>query len=281
VLKRQVDARTRELQQINLEMEQRIAERTAELAAATEKAEAANPVKSAFLANMSHELRTPLNSIIGFTGIIINELAGPLNLEQKKQLKMVQGSSRHLLNLINDVLDISKIEAGELEISCEKFSMRNVVNQVAESLMPLAEQKGLSFSVKIAPEVDMLTSDERRIRQVLINLANNAIKFTEKGAVKIICLMRDSRIQVEIADSGIGIKDEDIGKLFKPFQQLDTGISRRYEGTGLGLSVCKRILEMLGGDIRVKSQFGKGSIFTFTLPLNPEEKNDEKENPDH
>ena len=113
------------------------------------------------------------------------------------------------------MLDISKIEAGELEISCEKFSMRNVVNQVAESLMPLAEQKGLSFSVEISPEVDMLSGDERRIRQVLINLANNAIKFTEKGAVKIICLKRNSRIEVEIADSGIGIKDEDVGKLFK------------------------------------------------------------------
>jgi signal transduction histidine kinase len=196
-------------------------------------------------------------------------------------MKMVKGSAHHLLNLINDVLDISKIEAGELEVSCETFSMRDVVNQVAESLLPLAEQKGLSLSVKIAPEVDTLASDERRVRQVLINLANNAIKFTEKGTVTITCLTRDSRVEVAITDSGIGIKDEDIGKLFKPFQQLDTGTSRRYEGTGLGLSVCKRILDMLGGDIRVKSQFGKGSTFTFTLPLSPEEQNDEKENPDH
>jgi len=204
-----------------------------------------------------------------------------LNLEQKKQMKMVKGSAHHLLNLINDVLDISKIEAGELEVSCETFSVRDVVNQVVELLMPLAGQKGLSLSVKIAPDVDMLASDERRIRQVLINLVNNAVKFTEKGAVTITCLTRDSRIEVAITDSGIGIKEEDIGKLFKPFQQLDTGISRKYEGTGLGLSVCKKILDMLGGAIRVKSQFGKGSTFTFTLPLTREEKNDEKENPDH
>ena len=251
-----------------------------ELLEAKENAESANRVKSAFLASMSHELRTPLNSIIGFTGSILNELAGPLNLEQKKQLKMVKGSSRHLLNLINDVLDISKIEAGELEVSYEDFNMRAVVNQVAQSLMPLAEQKGLSLSVEVAPEVGMLASDERRVRQVLINLANNAIKFTEKGAVKIVCRKRESRIEVEVTDSGIGIKEEDMDNLFKPFQQLDTGVSRRYEGTGLGLSVCKRIIDMLGGNIRVRSQIGKGATFTFTLPLNPEEKIDEEKNPD-
>ena len=262
-------------------LEQRVAERTAELVIAKDQAESANRVKSAFLASMSHELRTPLNSIIGFTGIIISELAGPLNLEQKKQLKMVRGSSRHLLNLINDVLDISKIEAGELEISSEKFSMRNAVNQVAESLIPFVEKKELNMTVEIAPEVEVIYGDERRIRQVLINLANNAIKFTEEGGVKISCRRCDSSIEVEIEDSGIGIKNEEIDRLFKPFKQLDTGISRKYEGTGLGLSICKRILEIMGGHIRVKSQFGKGSTFTVILPLNREGKDDEKENPDH
>ncbi|MCF8144680.1 MAG: transporter substrate-binding domain-containing protein [Deltaproteobacteria bacterium] len=251
-----------------------------ELVEAKEAAETSNRVKSAFLASMSHELRTPLNSIIGFTGIILNELAGPLNLEQKKQLKMVKGSSHHLLNLINDVLDISKIEAGEVEITKNHFSMPQVIDQVVESLRPLAEQKGLSLFAQIDPDVDRVVSDERRIRQILINLANNAIKFTENGGVRIVCRRQDSAIEVRVTDTGIGIRSEDMGKLFKPFQQLDTGTARRYEGTGLGLSVCKRILDMLGGRIWVESQFGEGSTFAFTLPLKPEKKNDKKEDPD-
>lgn len=252
-------------------LEKKVAVRTRELKEANEKLKELDQLKSMFMASMSHELRTPLNSIIGFTGILLNELAGPLNVEQKKQLRMVKGSGRHLLNLITDVLDISKIEAGKLEISCETFNLPDVIRQVAEELRPQAKQKGLSLRVDIAPEVNKIDSDQRRVRQVLVNLVNNAIKFTEKGEVHIACTGHGQGIETTIRDTGIGIRDTDMDKLFKPFQQIDTGLSRKYEGTGLGLNVCKHIIASLGGRIGAQSEYGKGSCFTFTLPLKTQE----------
>ena len=230
----------------------------------------ANRTKSTFLSSMSHELRTPLNSIIGFTGIMLNELAGPLNFEQKKQLKMVRGSSEHLLSLINDVLDISKIDAGEIDLYIEAIDMVDLILQVKELLGPMAEKKGLSLSSDISSNVVEVKSDKLRVRQILVNLVNNAIKFTEEGSVLIRCKRSGDRLQTEIIDTGIGIDQENIGRLFKPFEQLESGIDRRYEGTGLGLAISKRILENLGGGIEVKSQLGKGSCFSFYLPLKRE-----------
>jgi len=226
----------------------------------------ADRLKSVFLATMSHELRTPLNSIIGFTGIVLQGLAGPLNDEQTKQLGMVRNSSRHLLDLINDVLDISKIEAGQLEITSEPFDMREAIEKVVRTVTPLAEKKGLALVAEVSPEVGQITSDRRRVEQALINLVNNAIKFTEEGEVRIECQVNDGWLVTRVVDTGIGIKPEDVGKLFEAFQQIDTGLARVKEGTGLGLSICKKLLEMLGGEIWVESEWGVGSTFTFTLP---------------
>ncbi|MFQ5593448.1 MAG: GAF domain-containing protein [Anaerolineae bacterium] len=232
-----------------------------------EAAQEADRLKSAFLSTMSHELRTPLNSIIGFTGIMLQGLAGPLNNEQTKQLGMVQSSARHLLDLINDVLDISKIEAGQLELASEPFDMRETIEKVVRAAIPLAEKKGLALIAEVAPEVGQIVSDRRRVEQILINLINNAVKFTEAGEVRVECEVSDGQLVTRVVDTGIGVEPEDTPRLFEPFRQLDGGLTRRHEGTGLGLSICKRLVEMLGGEIWAESEGeGEGSTFAFTLP---------------
>ena len=263
ILKRQVDVRTRELIQINKEMEGRIVERTAELAEAMKKARAADHLKSAFLATMSHELRTPLNSIIGFTGILLQGLAGPLNEEQNKQITMVQSSSRHLLALINDVLDISKIEAGQLSLSFTTFELKPSIDKMVKVVSPLAKKKGISLAMEVADDVSTVTTDQRRLEQVILNLLNNAVKFTVKGRVCLHCQLDNDHYTLSVSDTGIGISPKEIPGLFQPFHQIDTGLSRKHEGTGLGLSICKKLMDMMGGTIEVKSQLEKGSTFTL------------------
>lgn len=259
-------------------LEQRVAERTAELERARDRAEAADRIKSAFLATMSHELRTPLNSVIGFTGMLLQGLAGPLNAEQTKQLRMVKESGQHLLALINDVLDISKIEAGEIELRRAPFQLKEAIEKTLRAVAPLAEKKGLALAARVAPEVGEITTDRRRVEQVLLNLLSNAIKFTERGQVTLTAEVArasgarqgsgqdGASVRIAVADTGIGIKAEDLPKLFQPFQQLDSGLTRQHEGTGLGLAICKRLVERLGGAITVESEWGKGSTFTVTLP---------------
>lgn len=223
-------------------------------------------MKSAFLATMSHELRTPLNSIIGFTGIILRERVGPLNEEQKKQLNMVKNSSQHLLALINDVLDISKIEAGQLQLVKEEVNLPQCIEKTIQTVKPLAETKGIELKALISDQINLFFADTRRVEQILLNLLSNAVKFTEKGFVEVSAKEDASNIVVRIKDTGIGIKKEDMETLFKTFSQIDSGLSRKYEGTGLGLSISKRLVELMGGRIWVESVWGKGSTFSFSLP---------------
>ncbi len=266
------------LRVLNETLEQEVIARTQELQAALVRAEAADRIKSAFLATMSHELRTPLNSIIGFTGILLQGLAGPLNPEQAKQLGMVRNSARHLLELINDVLDLSKIEAGQLEVRSEPFDVRISLERVTALVKPLADKKGLALNSVLPPELGEMVSDRRRVEQILLNLLNNAIKFTDKGSVtlaaeRIVDFQPTPEapprtvLRLRVKDTGIGIKAEDLATLFRPFRQIDTGLSRQHEGSGLGLVICRRLATLLGGEISAASEWSTGSEFTVTFPL--------------
>lgn len=258
-------------------------EREAEeqLRQAMEQAQAADRIKSAFLATMSHELRTPLNSIIGFTGIMLQGLTGPLNPEQHKQMSMVQASSRHLLSLINDVLDISKIEAGQLTLANSPFDLKDSLEKLVKLVAPLAEKKAVALQADL-PDIDWtISADQRRVEQVVLNLLNNAIKFTESGEVQLACRDNGDTLTLSFTDTGIGIRQEDIAGLFQPFHQLDSGLARKREGTGLGLSICKKILDMMGGSIEVQSSLGTGSTFTVHLPRHAHEVVHEQPASDH
>ncbi len=265
------------LRELNDTLEHRVVERTAEMRAAVERAEAADRIKSAFLATMSHELRTPLNSIIGFTGIVLQGLAGPLNEEQTKQLGMVKGSARHLLELINDVLDISKIEADQLMVAAEPFDLSQSLSRIAGLVRPLAGKKGLELVTAFSPAVSVMTGDRRRVEQILLNLLNNAIKFTDRGRVTFTAeVLAEHRatpiappvevVKLSVKDTGIGIKPADLATLFQPFRQIDTGLARQHEGTGLGLAICRRLVTLMGGEVSAASEWSLGSEFIVILP---------------
>lgn len=258
-----------ELARYREHLEELVAARTRELAAAKEHAEAADRLKSAFLATMSHELRTPLNTIIGFTTLVLMGRAGPLTDTQARQLGLVGDAADHLLELINEVLDLSKIEAGQLEIEHAPFDLPSLVGGVGALIAPQAQKKGLGLETSVAPEVGTVVSDRHRVEQVLLNLLSNAVKFTDRGTVRIECIRAGDRVVTSVADTGVGIAPDDLGRLFQPFLQLDSSLSRRHQGTGLGLAISRRIVELLGGEISARSEPGRGSTFTVSLPLRP------------
>ncbi|HEX7718932.1 MAG TPA: PAS domain S-box protein [Woeseiaceae bacterium] len=230
----------------------------------------ANKAKDSFLATMSHELRTPLNAIIGFTGTLLMRLPGPLTADQEKQLKTVQSSSRHLLALINDLLDVAKIEAGKVELSPEPVDCGAVVDEVVNALRPEASRKGLAFLADLQDVPIVVTTDRRALRQVVLNLINNGLKFTDTGSIHI-ALHRVSNelgpfVEISVTDTGVGIRPEDQAKLFEPFAQLDILRAKTREGSGLGLHLSAKLADLMGGKIDFSSEFGKGSIFKLVLP---------------
>jgi signal transduction histidine kinase/CHASE3 domain sensor protein len=234
--------------------------------------EAASRHKSQFLANMSHELRTPLNSVLGFTELLVDGIYGELPEKAKATVSRVQANGRHLLGLINDVLDLSKIEAGQLTLTLEDYSVGQIIRSAATAVEPLARSKGLSLATTIAENLPIGRGDERRLTQVLLNLAGNAVKFTEAGAVDILADAVDGHFEIIVRDTGPGIASGDQQIIFEEFQQVDNSSTRQKGGTGLGLAISKRIVEMHGGTIGVESVPGSGSTFRMTIPINAEER---------
>jgi signal transduction histidine kinase len=229
--------------------------------------EIASQHKSQFLANMSHELRTPLNAILGYTELILDNIYGETPDKMREVLERLQANGKHLLSLINDVLDLSKIEAGQLALDLADYSLQDVVHTVVVAVEPLANGKKLALTADVSKNLPIGHGDGRRLAQVLLNLVGNAIKFTDKGEVAVKATMSDNSFTVAVRDTGPGIAASDQGKIFEEFQQADNSATKRKGGTGLGLSIAKRIIGMHGGRIWVESDVGKGSTFAFTIPV--------------
>ncbi len=223
--------------------------------------------KSQFLANMSHELRTPLNAILGYTELIMDGIYGDTPSKMRDVLDRVQKNGRHLLGLINDVLDLSKIEAGQITLALSDYSLKDIVYSVYSAVEPLASEKKIALKIDVPPDLPPGRGDERRLTQVLLNLVGNAIKFTDHGEVVVWASANDGAFNLSVRDTGPGIGEKDQAKLFQEFQQADNSITKKKGGTGLGLAISKRIIELHGGKIWVESRVGHGSTFTFTLPV--------------
>ncbi|MGB7831639.1 MAG: ATP-binding protein, partial [Xanthobacteraceae bacterium] len=241
-----------------------------EIGQKSQQLEVASQHKSQFLANMSHELRTPLNAVLGYTELILDSIYGEVPEKARTTLERIQSNGRHLLGLINDVLDLSKIEAGQLTLSLADYSIKGVVHNVYGAVESLATSKNLALKVELPKDLPPAHGDERRLTQVLLNLVGNAIKFTDTGEVAIRTSVANGSYTVAVHDTGLGIAEQDQGKIFEEFQQADSSITKQKGGTGLGLAIAKRIIEMHGGRLWVESELGHGSTFAFTVPVNVE-----------
>jgi signal transduction histidine kinase len=258
-------SRETELERYREGLESLVEQRTAELESANEELRVASEAKSAFLASMSHELRTPLNSIIGFSQIMRDEIPGPINQEQAAQLDMVLNSSRHLLELINDVLDLSKIEAGRATENPENTTAREIVGPVRETVRPMAEQSGLELRVR-GELATSLRTDVSKVRQILLNFLTNAVKYTDEGRVQLAVERDDRNARFVVSDTGCGISDEELPHITEDFYRARNPRTGAPQGSGLGLAISRRLARQLGGTLEVESTVGEGSTFTLTLP---------------
>jgi signal transduction histidine kinase len=257
------------------ELERRVEQRTAQLAVATRRAQAANRAKSLFLANMSHELRTPLNAVIGYSEIVEEDLASGETSRSAQDLGRIRAAAGHLLEMINEVLDFSRIEAGKLELRPSPFSLQVMLNGALDAVRLAASRNGTTCRISIAPDIGIVTADETRVRQCLLNLMSNAAKFTENGLISIearACRIGAAPgVAIAIRDTGCGISEHSLARLFQPFVQADATTTRKHDGAGLGLVITRRLARAMGGDVVAHSKVGEGSVFTLYLPLAPAE----------
>jgi signal transduction histidine kinase len=253
-------------------LEARVREATGELLRRNEllqrqrlESEQASQLKSQFLANMSHEFRTPLNAILGYTAMLLAGVSGDMTSAQKQKLQRIESNGRHLLSIINDILDISRIEAGKMPVHFEEFDLQTLVAQLLGEVEPLLQHARLQTMLDLE-EPTAIFSDRQKVKQILLNLLTNAIKFTPHGFVKLSAQHIRREIHIGVHDTGIGIAADDFEKVFEDFRQADSSVTREYGGAGLGLSICRRLAEMLGGRIELQSTLGSGSTFTLVLP---------------
>ena len=255
-----------ELQKAHDTLEIEVVNRTKELHDANVRLKEYDLLKNAFISSMSHELRTPLNSIIGFTGIMLQGMSGELTEMQKKQLEIVKKSGDHLLALITDVIDVSRIEANQIELDVKEFDLSSMMRDVRDSFRVAIDERGLKLVLDV-PETLMVESDERRMKQIIINFVSNAVKFTDEGGIEVRVVKGDGAVEVSVKDTGIGLKKEEMNMLFKQFTRFHR-VGRKIEkGTGLGLYLAKKVSDLLGGKVKVESEYGVGSEFTFIFPL--------------
>ncbi|MHB1477551.1 MAG: sensor histidine kinase [Coriobacteriia bacterium] len=250
-------------------LERQVAKRTEELRQSNEELWEATRAKDRFLTNMSHELRTPMNSIIGFTALILEGISGPLTDEQARQLRMVNNAGHYLLGMIEEILDLAKVESGEMEPEFGPFSVKSAIDEAVSIIEPQAADKGLSLTAEYCDAPETITSDRQRFLQVLINLMGNAVKFTETGSVSLIASSDGEHLLVDVSDTGPGIDPAYHEYIWQPFHQIAPPSGGKWKGTGLGLSITRELVTLLGGSVTLESTSGSGATFTVRLPLAP------------